>query len=138
MRAVVVDASVWISSLVSGDVNHGVSRTWRRAWISNGGTFALPSLILAEVAGAIARRTGRALLGDQAVATILANPAINLVPVDQPFASLAAQHAAALALKGSDAVYTALAEQLGLPLVTWDSEQLTRAAARIQARQPSL
>ena len=78
------------------------------------------------------------MLGDQAVATILANPAVSLVSVDQPLASLAARHATSLALKGADAIYTALAEHMGLPLVTWDNEQLTRAAGRIQVRQPAI
>jgi predicted nucleic acid-binding protein len=119
MSAIVVDASVWISALILQDVNHHVSRRWRRAWLRDGGTFALPLLILPEVAGAVTRRTGQALLGDQAVATILVNPAVTLVPLDRQRATLAARHAASLRLKGSDAVYTALAEHLGLPLVTW-------------------
>lgn len=138
MSAVVVDASVWISSLISQDVNHVVSRRWRRSWLADGGTFALPLLILAEVAGALTRRTGQARLGDRAVATILTNPAITLVAVDRQLATLAAQHASSFPLKGSDAVYTALAEQMGITLITWDNEQLTRAGGRIQVRQPTL
>jgi predicted nucleic acid-binding protein len=138
MSAIVVDASVWISALISQDVNHHVSRRWRRAWLRDGGTFALPLLILPEVAGAVTRRTGQALLGDQSVATILVNPAVTLVPLDRQLAALAARHAASLRLKGSDAVYTALAEQLSIPLVTWNHEQLTRTGGRIQALQPTL
>jgi predicted nucleic acid-binding protein len=138
MSAVVVDASVWISSLLIRDVNHAVSRSWRRTWIAGGGTFTLPSVILPEIAGAIARRTGRPLLGERAVATILANPANSLVSVDQSLARLASQHAATLSLKGSDAVYTALAEQMGLLLFTWDGEQLNRAAGRIQVQRPAI
>jgi predicted nucleic acid-binding protein len=138
VSAVVVDASVWISALIAQDVNHRVSRTWRRSWMRGNGTFALPLLILPEVAGAITRRSGRALLGDQAVATILANPAVTLVAVDRQLATLAAQHASLFPLKGADAVYTALAEQLGVALVTWDNEQLTRAGSRIQVLQPTI
>ncbi|MEA2530271.1 MAG: hypothetical protein QOG89_1915 [Thermomicrobiales bacterium] len=55
----IVDASVWISALLPQDVHHSVSRTWRRARIADGGTFTLPWLILPEVAGAVARRTGQ-------------------------------------------------------------------------------
>jgi predicted nucleic acid-binding protein len=114
----IVDASVWISALLPQDVHHSVSRTWRRARIADGGTFTLPWLILPEVAGAVARRTGQALLGDQAVATILA-----------------AQHAASFPLKGVD---TALAERLGLSLVTWDNEQVTRTGDRIRVLRPAI
>jgi predicted nucleic acid-binding protein len=106
--------------------------------LADGGTFALPLLILAEVAGALTRRTGQARLGDRAVATILANPAITLVAVDRQLATLAAQHASSFPLRGSDAVYTAVAEHLGIPLITWDNEQLNRAGGRIQVLQPSL
>ncbi|HEY7032216.1 MAG TPA: type II toxin-antitoxin system VapC family toxin [Thermomicrobiales bacterium] len=138
MSEIVVDASVWISALLSKDVNHGVSRAWRRAWIAAGGTFTLPLLILPEVAGAVARRTGQARLGDRAVATIVANPRVTLVSVDRQLARLAAEHASSSPLKGSDAVYTALAEQLSVPLVTWDNEQLTRVGGRVRVQQPAV
>jgi predicted nucleic acid-binding protein len=44
--------------------------------------------------------------------------------------------AADLGLRGADAVYVALAHQLGLTLVTWDREQLTRTASMIVSRTP--
>jgi predicted nucleic acid-binding protein len=135
---VVVDASVWIRVLVSQDVHHVIRRQWRRQWVDDGGTFVLPLLLLPEIAGAVTRRTGNATLGDQAVTTLRRNPVIRFVPLDEQLARLAARHAAAFPLKGSDAVYTALAERFGLPLVTWDHEQLTRAAGRIRVRQPAV
>jgi predicted nucleic acid-binding protein len=133
MTVVVVDASVWIIVLIATDVNHQISRTWLQQWVDDGKTNVLP-----EVAGAISRRTGIPALGDSAAASILGDPSIALVLLDRPLVSLAAQHAATFPLRGADAVYTALAERQGIPLVTWDSEQLTRAAGRIQVQQPSI
>jgi predicted nucleic acid-binding protein len=43
-----------------------------------------------------------------------------------------------LPLKGSDAVYVALAERMGIPLITWDNEQLARGAAVIDVRTPTI
>jgi len=39
--------------------------------------------------------------------------------------------AAELKRRGADAVYVAVAESLGAPLVTWDEERLTRLAGAI-------
>jgi predicted nucleic acid-binding protein len=135
---VVVDASVWISVLIASDANHAASRAWMRQWVDDGKTFVLPLLILPEVAGGVARRTNLPDLGDAAVASILNDPSIALVAIDRPLAALAAEHAAALPLRGADAVYTALAERQALPLVTWDGEQLTRAAGRIRVLRPAV
>jgi predicted nucleic acid-binding protein len=135
---VVADASVWISSLLSGDVNHVVSRQWIRRWTRAGGAIVVPTLFLAEVAGAMARQTGQTRLGLRAVTDILASPRIRLDALDRTLAEAAARHAASLPLKGADAVYVALAEQLGVPLVTWDREQLTRAASVIAVQTPAI
>jgi predicted nucleic acid-binding protein len=39
-------------------------------------------------------------------------------------------------LRGADAIYVAAARQLGITLLTWDTEQLTRPAAIITAVTP--
>jgi predicted nucleic acid-binding protein len=138
MSVVVVDASVWISVFVRQDAHHAISREWRLQWTNDGGSFVLPQLILPEVSGAVTRRIGRAVLGLRAAATLRDHPSISLVSLDEGLAEVTLEHAASFPLKGSDAVYTALADQLGIPLITWDNEQLTRAGGRIQVRQPTL
>ena len=54
---VVVDASVWVSRLISGDVQHTRCQVWFRAQASEGGLLVAPVSVLPEVAGAIARRS---------------------------------------------------------------------------------
>ncbi len=63
-------------------------------------------------------------------------PVLHLVTLHRQLGISAAQLAADLHLRGADAVYVAIAEALSLPLVTWDREQLTRAAGRIAVRTP--
>ena len=50
-----------------------------------------------------------------------------LVPVEADLARRSARIARELKLRGADAVYVALARRLGIPLVTWDRDQLEQA-----------
>ena len=131
MADAVVDASVWVSRLLTLDIHHARSRSWLDRRMTEGALLIAPALMPPEVAGAVARRTGEAALATRAVEEILRLPALRVVSLDENLAELAASLAARLALRGADAVYVAVAHQLGLPLVTWDREQRERAAALI-------
>lgn len=132
----VLDASVVVSSLVSHDVGHEPSRRWLADHMKRGGLLVAPTLLLAEVAGAVARRTGAPRLGRRAALALLRWPTLRLVALDEPISHTAAALAARLRLRGGDAVYVATAALLHLPLVTWDSEQRTRAANVIDVIGP--
>lgn len=95
-----------------------------------------PALLLAEVGGALARRMGNPTFGHRAVSSMLRLTMVRLVSVEQQLDLRAAQLAADLRLRGADAVYVAVAESFGIPLVTWDREQLTRTGGRITAHTP--
>jgi len=133
---IVLDASVWVSRLVPQDVHHAASRGWMERYLASGGVLAAPVLLLAEAAGAISRRTGRADLGHLAVELFLRLPGVRIVAVDRQLGRTAAQLAAELRLRGADAAYVALAQQLGIPLVTWDEEQRTRAGGAVAVYTP--
>jgi predicted nucleic acid-binding protein len=133
----VVDASVWVSRLVAADAHHPLSQTWLEAFVGNGGQCVAPVLLLAEVAGAISRRTAEARLGQAALKMLLRLPALRIVNVERRLGMSAAQLAADLGLRGADAVYVALAQQLKVPLFTWDQEQIDRTGSVITARQPT-
>lgn len=133
---IVVDASVWVSLLVPQDVHHPASRHWLHQYTAGGGMLVEPVLLLAEVAGATARRTGHPALGRRAVAQVLVFPTLRLAPLDRQLGQAAAQMAADHRLRGADAVYVALAAELGIPLVTWDAEQIARGQAMIQVGSP--
>lgn len=133
---VVVDASVWVSRLVPQDVHHLASRRWLEQVIADGRLLVAPILLLGEVAGAISRRTGEPEHAHRAVESLLRIPGLRLVSVDPQLGRAAARLAADLRLRGSDAVYVAVAHQLGLPLVTWDLEQRERARPVIVTHTP--
>lgn len=132
----VVDAGVWVSRVVEEDVNHEASRLWLAGLVEEGATIAVPALLLAEVAGAIARRTGRPELALQALSLLQRLPNMRLVPIEAELAQLAGRFAADLGLRGADAVYVSLAHRLGVPLVTWDGEQRVRSTASIDLLTP--
>jgi predicted nucleic acid-binding protein len=133
---IVVDASVWVSVLVRRDLHHAVSRRWLAGLISHNQAIAAPLLLTAEVGGAVARQTGRPELGRAAIERLLALPTLRLVRIDHRFGLHAARLAAERRLRGADAYYVALAAELSLPLVSWDREQIDRAAPLVSAYSP--
>jgi predicted nucleic acid-binding protein len=132
----VVDASVWVSAFVSSDVNYAASLAWLRTQSAGGRSIVDPALVLPEVAGALARRSGDLAFARAVIADMRQLPGLRLVTLTGPAAYRSAARAIDLGLRGADAVYVAVAERLGVPLVTWDQEQLARAAAVIQTRTP--
>jgi predicted nucleic acid-binding protein len=132
----VVDASVWVSRFLPADVHHDPSHCWLGEQVARGEPIAAPLLVLAEVAGAVARRTGLSELGAHAVSLMQHLPNARLVPVDAELAQLGARVAAQLRLRGADALYVALAHRLDIPLVTWDQEQRERGRPLVAVLNP--
>ncbi len=132
----VVDASVWVSSLVAQDTHHLSSRRWLQHHLAIGTSLIVPTLVLAEVAGAISRRTAITELGRQAAAEILHVPGLRLVPLDADLGEEAARVAADHRLRGADAVYVATAHMLSVPLSTLDEELEVRVGGFIAIVHP--
>jgi predicted nucleic acid-binding protein len=132
----VVDANVWVSYYLLNDVNYAPSKTWLDQQIANSQLLVAPTLLLPEVSGAIARRTGLTNEGLQAIARITNFTTLNLINVTDSLGKRAADLAADLRLRGADAIYVAVAHQIGVPLVTWDNEILTRANRLVQVLTP--
>ena len=130
----VVDASVWVSRFVLTDTHHQPSRRWLGRQVAREEIVMIPALALAEVAGAISRRTGRSDLGTRAIASLQRLPSARLIPVDVELAQLGAELAAGLHLRGADALYVAVARRWGVPLVMWGREQRERGQETIVAR----
>ena len=95
-----------------------------------------PILMVTEVAAAMSRRTGQARLARTAVAQLYNLPSMRLVPIGQGLIDEATNLAAALGLRGADALFVALARQLNIPLVTFDLEQLHKPAGLIATIHP--
>ncbi len=96
----------------------------------------MPVLLLVELAGTVSRTRRDPLRARVVVLGLRGLPHLTLVDLDDALAQEAADLATDHRLRGADAVYVALAHQLGIPLITWDREQLTRAAARVAVQTP--
>ena len=118
----VVDASVWVSRFIPTDVHYQSSHEWLGNQVALNDVAVSPAILLAEVVGAILRRTGNSELGMIVVGLMQRFPNVRLVPIDASLAALSAQLAVTLRLRGSDTLYVATAHRLGVPLITWDRE----------------
>ena len=106
------------------DSHYFSSRRWVQVQLDRDEPIVAPSFALADVAGAIARRTGDADEGRQAASLMQRLPNIGLVPIDRTLAEFGAGLAADRGLRGAEAMYVAVASRLDIPLVTWDDELL--------------
>jgi len=131
MTFFVLDASAWVARLVPQDEFHTPIKRWMAAQRAVGGQFVSPSLLLAEVAGAVSRRT-IVSLGRRALQELQSLPGLRIVEMNNPLLSKAAILAADLGLRGSDSVYVAVAKQLGVPLVSFDEDQIQRAKRMVE------
>lgn len=132
----VVDASVFVAIFHHYDVFHIASARWLQQHLRANGRLQAPRLVVAEVAGAIARRTGDPALGHAAVQQLLTLPQLSLLTATDTMTDATAALAAGLRLRGKDALYVAAAAELGGPLVTWDDEQLVRGGRHTVVRRP--
>jgi predicted nucleic acid-binding protein len=131
MNPIVLDASLWVARLVPQDVFHEAVKTWMAVQLENGVIFLAPALLLAEVGGAISRRTNAPELGQQALENLNHLPGLQIVEMDAALMDQAAQLAAELGLRGADATYVAVAAHLDLALATLDDDQRRRAARQV-------
>lgn len=86
----------------------------------------VPALLLSEIAAAIARKQNNTAQALHLVEEVCNLPNLTLIALDESLARLAAEIAATHRLRGSDAVYAAVALRFGTNLVTLDREQQER------------
>ncbi len=104
-----VDASVWVNAFDQREPGHSTSRQVLQLLRDNLLPVFLPTLLFAEVAGAISRTRNNPAQA-QAFATALRDlPNVALVPLDDVLVTQALTLAAQHRLRGADAVYAAVA-----------------------------
>jgi predicted nucleic acid-binding protein len=136
LPTVVIDASVWVSRLLTQDSNHLTAAAWINRHLLSGGLFIAPILLVTETASALSRITGLPARGHLAVSQLYSMVEMSLVQIDQALVDEATDLAADLRLRGADSYYVAVARRLALPLVTYDSEQLSRSTSVITTIRP--
>jgi predicted nucleic acid-binding protein len=137
-QEVVLDASVWVSRQIPGDGNHAPATAWVNGHLQAGGYFVEPAWLLAEVAAALARQISSqdaglalALLGQ-----LRRRRVMHFLPMNAALMRDTVDIAASYRLRAGDAVYVALARQLAIPLVSFDTDHLTRAGAIVTVIRP--
>ena len=134
---IVADASVWVARLISEDLFYAPVKEWISARLDADDQFLAPSLLLAEIGGAISRRTIPSL-GLKALEQVENLPGLQLVEMEHSLLREAAQLAAELGLRGADSTYVAVAARLDIPLITLDTDQREKAARRVKVLEISI
>lgn len=135
--AYTVDASVFLSAFNPLETGHIVSASFLSKLQSTNSMLIEPTLLLAEVAGTISRGQNNPMLALAFARTLAQLPQLQLLALTPTLADQTAEVAAAHRLRGSDAVYAAVALHSNSVLVTLDREQLTRVANLITTQTPT-
>jgi len=132
-----LDASVHVSALNPADPNSDTSQALLALLYECRKPLISPTLLVVEVAAAVARALGDSERGANMAAAIRDLPGQILVPLDRGLADRAAWLAASRRLRGADAVYAAVAQRYGAVLVTFDRQQLERLPPAVPTVQPA-
>jgi predicted nucleic acid-binding protein len=131
-----VDASVFMSAFNPMEPRHAEANAFLAMLRTVATPVIVPEIVFVEVAATIGRT-----LEDTSLAVAFAQALRhfpNLLPIglDEALSTQAAEAAARHRLRGSDAIYVAVAQRFGASLITLDREQQVRAPASVQARTP--
>lgn len=133
----IIDASVWVARFLDQDIHREAASTCLSRLLQSDEPLIVPLLAWAEIAGAIARRSGDATAGYEAVQLLQSLPRLVGIALDVPLAQQAAHLASEQKIRGADAVYVALAVVSKQSLLTLDAEMLERAPASVKRFTPA-
>lgn len=133
---VTVDASVFVNALSPDEDGSAESAEFISELKQEGVIFIQPSLFIPEVVASIARKQDSAEIALEILRDLKKFPGVTLVDLDDDFAVFASEMAANHRLRGSDAVYAAVALRFGTELITLDREQLDRLPKVLAVRSP--
>lgn len=135
-RTYTIDASVFLNAFNPVEAGHAESQRLLVRLRDQAAPMIVPTLVLPEVAAAIRRGRNDESLARRFAAALSRLPYLVLVPLDQTLAQQAGDIAALYSLRGSDAVYAAVALRFGSTLITLDREQRERLDPALTTRTP--
>ncbi|HEY7499908.1 MAG TPA: type II toxin-antitoxin system VapC family toxin [Vicinamibacterales bacterium] len=135
-RRFTVDASVFVNAFNPHEEGHAASLQILSAIQERGDPVIVPTLLISEIAAAVARATGDRVGALQYAMATAALPHLTLVSLTAAVARQAADLAATYRLRAADAVYVTVARRYGTTIVSRDDEQRTRGAAVIRCLTP--
>jgi predicted nucleic acid-binding protein len=123
-----IDASVFVNAFNPRERGHGESLQILAVIQERGDPIIVPTLLVAEIASAVARAANDTRGALEYANAVAALPHLTLVSLTSAIAARAAELAATHRLRGADAVYLAVAQRYATTLVSRDDEQLTRGS----------
>ena len=131
MEPIVVDANVIMAFFLEAEEYHQRSRTYVDGLEHGEYIFHLPMLVIVEIVSAISRRAQRNRLAlltrvTKSLSDWETAGRIILYPLDQGRMGNAVKVAEERRLRGADSVVAALAEELRMPLKTFDLQIIAR------------
>ncbi|HEY53374.1 MAG TPA: type II toxin-antitoxin system VapC family toxin [Caldilineae bacterium] len=132
-----VDASVFLNAFNPFEADHEESRAFLLRLQQLDRPIIVPTLLFPEVAAGAARARNDTQIAIRYAQELSNLPNIMAVALDRSLSMQTMQIAAQYRLRGSDAVYVAVAQRFGTVLVTRDKQQLERSAPAVSTRRPS-
>lgn len=133
---VTVDASVFVNALSPDEDESDKSAQFISRLKHEGVVLIQPTLFIPEVVASVARKQDSANIALEILPELKKLPKLTLVDLDNDFADFASEVAANHRLRGSDAVYAAVALRFGTEFITLDKEQLDRLPKVVAVRAP--
>jgi predicted nucleic acid-binding protein len=132
-----VDASVFLNAFNPREAHHAASFQLIAQMQARAVPIIVPTLLLPEIAGTIARGSRDPELALRFAHSLCRLRHMILVSLDTETAQQAADVASRYRLRGSDAVYAAVALRFATTLVTLDQEQRQRVSPVLPTRVPA-
>lgn len=132
----VIDASVYIAINRDDEIEHESSVSWMVNSRAMGEKVFAPNILLAEACASIGRITGNTSDAEIILERLQNSTVITLIPITETLATRAAEIGFQQKIRGCDAVYVAVAEQLGQTLITLDNQQRERGKAVVETATP--
>lgn len=133
---VTVDASVFVNALSPDEDGSDESAEFISRLKHEGLVLIQPTLFIPEVVASIARKQDSTDIALEILQELKKFPNLTLIDLTDDFADLASEAAANHRLRGSDAVYAAVALRFGTEFITLDKEQLDRLPKVLPVRAP--
>lgn len=133
---VTVDASVFVNAFSPDEDGSDVSTEFLSQLRKDGVPLIQPTLFFPEVVASIARKQDNTDVALELMYELKNFSNLTLVDLDESLADIASDVAARYRLRGSDAIYAAVALRFGTELITLDREQLARLPKVLPVRTP--
>ncbi|MCC7117799.1 MAG: type II toxin-antitoxin system VapC family toxin [Anaerolineales bacterium] len=133
---VTIDASVFVNAFSPDEAGSDESAEFLARLRKDGVPILQPTLFFPEVIASIARKHDETEIALELSQELKKFPKLLLIDLDEDLADFASEIAAKHRLRGSDAVYAAVALRFGAELITLDKEQLLRLPKVLSVRKP--